>query len=188
MSLVLINQEIRACHKCDLCHERWKAVPGAGSPTADIVLIGEAPGTNENAKGLPFIGRAGAVLDSILQTFSLTRQEIFLCNVLKCQPPSNRDPLPAELEACLPYLDRQLAFIKPRLVIGLGNFSIQYLFPGLEPKQARGTFRNNGQFLATATYHPAAVLRGRPALKDVIVEDIRKGLAWLGKPVNPESS
>lgn len=179
MSLVLINQEIRTCKRCDLCHERWKAVPGAGSPAADIVLIGEAPGTNENAKGLPFIGRAGALLDTILKELGLTRQEIFLTNVLKCQPPGNRDPLPAELEACLPYLDRQLAFIKPRLVIGLGSFSIQYLFPGLEPKQARGAFRNNGRYLCTATYHPAAALRGRPALKDVIITDMKKGLVWL---------
>lgn len=179
-SLVLINQRIRRCTACPLSETRWRAVPGSGSPTAEIVFLGEAPGENEDTEGEPFVGRAGKLLDSILAEVGLTRAEVYLLNCLKCRPPKNRDPHASELDTCEPWLDLQLEAIGPKLVIGLGNYSISYLFPGLEPKQARGAFRNNGSYLATATYHPAAVLRGRPKLRERIVEDIRRGIRYAG--------
>ena len=131
-----VAAEARACRKCGLCETRTKAVPGTGSASTGIVFVGEAPGADEDAQGEPFVGRAGKLLTEIIKGMddrqlipgvSLTRETVYICNVLKCRPPENRNPLPHEIEACSPYLDRQLEALKPRIICCLGKFAAELL-------------------------------------------------------------
>jgi len=121
--------EISRCTRCLLHRGRTKAVPGVGPSNAEIMFIGEAPGFHEDQQGLPFVGAAGNFLDELLGSIGLKRQEVFIANVIKCRPPGNRDPLPEEIEACKPYLDRQIELIQPQLVVTLGRFSMARAFP-----------------------------------------------------------
>jgi DNA polymerase len=177
-----IATESRACRKCGLCDLRRNAVPGVGSARSGIVFVGEAPGADEDAQGEPFVGRAGQLLTRIIQAMDaqklipgvpLTRETVYICNVLKCRPPENRNPLPHEIESCSPYLRRQLDTLKPRIICCLGKFAAELLvgvkgtIGGLRGK----VYRYQGAKLIV-TYHPAACLRN-PGYKRPVWEDMQ---------------
>jgi len=159
------------CQKCPLGSTRNNFVFGVGNPNADIVFVGEAPGEKEDKIGEPFVGRAGQLLDKMLGAIELRRKDIYICNVLKCRPPNNRDPLPNEVELCEPYLKTQLSLIKPKLIVSLGRVSAFTILKTKEPlKNLRNkTFKYEGIDLFV-TYHPAALLRNpnykKPAWED----------------------
>jgi len=172
-TLDAIAERIRTTYCCDLCPPRTKAVPGEGNPQADLVLIGEGPGATEDQTGRPFVGAAGRLLEEILGAVELRREDVFICNVVKCRPPQNRTPLPDEIAACIPYLYRQLALIRPKVILTLGGTAAGAL---LGARQALGKLRGkvhtfNGIPLV-ATYHPAALLRN-PDWKKPTWDDVR---------------
>lgn len=161
-SLAKIAQEIEVCQKCELYKTRNKTVPGQGNPQARLVFIGEAPGADEDATGIPFVGKAGKHLDKILAAVGFRREEIFICNILKCRPPGNRNPTLEEMICCTPYLHRQLQLIKPRLIACLGNVAIKYVIGSDTP----GVSRIHGEWFksifgieAMAMYHPSYLVR-----------------------------
>ena len=164
---------IRNCMECSLGKSRNKIVLGMGNPDADIVFVGEAPGKEEDLQGLPFIGRSGKLLDKMLNSINLSREKVYILNVLKCRPPENRDPLPSEIEICEQYLKKQLEIISPKLVVSLGRISAMTL---LKTKESLKNLREKKlsyegiDFLVT--YHPAALLRN-PNLKKYAWEDFK---------------
>ena len=164
--------EILGCTLCSLSAQRTKAVPGDGSRSADIVFIGEGPGFYEDRDGLPFVGPAGKLLDELLMSIGLSRQDVYITNMIKCRPPNNRDPLPSELEACRPYLTRQLEMIAPKVIVTLGRFSFTRFFPGETIGKARGKPRIWHDITVYPVYHPAAALHN-PKLRGVIESDFR---------------
>src|SRR3990172_6861275 len=129
---------IGVCQNCELAKTRTRAVPGEGNPDADIVFIGEGPGFHEDQQARPFVGAAGKFLDELLASIGLKRSDVFICNVLKCRPPSNRDPLPGEIAACKPWLDKQVETIDPRVIVTLGRFSMTRYFPGHAIRKIHG--------------------------------------------------
>ena len=167
------NQLICNCQKCPLSQTRKSFVFGIGNPNADIVFIGEAPGKQEDIQGIPFVGRAGKLLDKILAAIELKRDDIYICNILKCRPPNNRDPLPSEVEECEPYLIKQLQLIKPKLIVALGRVSACTI---LKTKDSLKDLRNQIFKYAgidlLVTYHPAALLRN-PNFKKPAWEDFK---------------
>lgn len=172
-TLEAIAAEVRVCPKCDLCQTRNKAVPGDGNPQAEILFIGEAPGFNEDRQGKPFIGAAGQFLDEMLASVNLERAACFITNIVKCRPPNNRDPLPAEIAACAPYLDRQIAAINPKLIVTLGRYSMAKFFPGETISRIHGKLRTVNGRLILPMYHPAAALH-QAALRNTIMEDFQQ--------------
>lgn len=166
--------QICNCQKCALGKSRNKFVYGIGNPNADILFIGEAPGANEDLQGEPFVGRAGELLDKILAAIQLSRQTVYIANILKCRPPGNRDPLPEERELCFPYLYKQINLIKPKFICTLGLVASQEL---LQTKEPLGRLRKNWQNFrgipVLVTYHPAALLRF-PKYKRDTWEDMKK--------------
>ena len=168
----LVNK-IKTCVQCDLCKTRTNAVPGQGSLTSKIMFVGEAPGAREDEVGLPFVGAAGNVLSGMLELIGLSRQEVYIANIIKCRPPNNRDPSPHEIDQCWKYLDKQIDLINPDLIVTLGRHSFGNFFPGELISQARGTPRNwNGRTIFPV-YNPAATLHN-PRLKPILEEDFRK--------------
>jgi uracil-DNA glycosylase len=165
-ALEAIATEVRTCTRCRLASGRTNAVPGEGSPDTEVILIGEAPGFNEDRLGRPFIGRAGDLLVKLLGSIGWRRDDVFITNVVKCRPPDNRDPEPDEVAACAPYLKRQLEILDPALIVTLGRHSMGRFMPGARISQAHGTTAAvdpaSGARDATvfAMYHPAAALRG----------------------------
>jgi DNA polymerase len=166
-SLEFVAAEVTVCIKCPLWKTRKNAVPGEGNPEAEIMLTGEAPGYWEDVKGRPFVGDAGKFLDSLLSEMRFSRENVFICNVLKCRPPKNREPMPIEIQTCTPYLDRQIRLIQPKFIITLGNYSTAYIlskaglpFHGIT--QTRGKFYEvtilDIRVTIFATFHPAAAL------------------------------
>ncbi|MEM2537358.1 MAG: type-4 uracil-DNA glycosylase [Candidatus Bathyarchaeia archaeon] len=179
--LEAIALEVKACTRCGLWRTRKNAVPGEGNPNAKVMFVGEAPGYWEDVNGRPFVGAAGKFLDSLLAEAGLMRSQVFIGNVLKCRPPGNREPTPAEIEACTPFLDRQIMAIQPKLIVTLGNYSSAYIFAkaGLPFKgitEARGRFyQTNVLGLAVVvfpTLHPAAGLYSAK-YKQLLIEDFR---------------
>ena len=172
--LEAIAEQVRACTGCALHESRHMPVPGAGNPDAGLVLVGEAPGAEEDRQGIPFVGRSGHLLTDILKAIGMTRDDVFICNILKCRPPGNRDPERAEVNACEPYLQRQLEVIQPRVILCLGRIAAQTLLGTSAPLR---TLRQSVHFYAgvpvMATYHPAALLRN-PANKRDTWDDVRK--------------
>ncbi len=165
---------IRDCTKCELCKARNKFVFGVGNPNADAMLIGEAPGADEDAKGEPFVGRAGKLLNDILKAIGFDREEVFIANILKCRPPSNRDPLPSEMETCMPYLYKQIELIKPKVILCLGRIAgAGLLQKKLSLTQMRGHVFEVQGVKTMVTYHPAALLRN-PNWKRGCWEDVQK--------------
>lgn len=164
--------EVERCRRCPLGEQRTHAVFGDGNVGADIMFVGEAPGAEEDKQGLPFVGRAGKLLDRLLEQAGLRRKDVYICNVLKCRPPENRDPLPEEITACRPFLDRQISFIKPKVIVCLGLYAAQTL---LNSKESMVRLRSGrykiGDIVAIPTYHTAAALRF-PAFKQQIYDDI----------------
>ena len=166
--------EISDCRKCKvLASGRKQIVFGSGNPNADVVVVGEAPGADEDEQGKPFVGRAGKLLTDILKAINFTREEIFICNILKCRPPDNRNPLPDEIENCEPYLFKQLEMIKPKLILAVGTFASQTLLRSKEPLgKLRGRFHEYKGIKMMVTYHPAALLRN-PNWKKPTWEDVQ---------------
>jgi len=161
------------CTLCVLSETRTKVVFGAGSARSGIVIIGEAPGANEDAQGLPFVGRSGQLLDRLLAETGVARADVYICNVVKCRPPANRDPRPEEVGACAPFLREQLETLKPRVLCALGLHATRWLLPGKEPMaKLRGCALDYKGIPTIATYHPAAILRN-PRLKDNALADFR---------------
>lgn len=162
------------CHQCPLAKTRNHLVFGAGNEHADVMVIGEAPGADEDAQGLPFVGRAGKLLTDILKAINFSRDEVYITNIVKCRPPGNRNPLPNEMEVCMPYLDRQIEIINPKMILCLGLVSASGV---LKLKQSltkmRGNVYERGGAKVMVTYHPAALLRN-PQWKRSTWEDVQK--------------
>jgi len=173
-SLDQFFDRINQCQKCQLGQTRTNFVFGVGDPNADLVLVGEAPGEQEDLQGEPFIGRAGKLLDKILSAIKLSRnQGVYICNVLKCRPPNNRDPLPSEVEQCEPYLIHQINLIKPRLIVALGRVAAKTLLKqNLPLKDMRSIKHDYHGTPLVVTYHPAALLRNQN-LKPAAWEDFK---------------
>ncbi|HEX3159517.1 MAG TPA: uracil-DNA glycosylase family protein [Gemmatimonadaceae bacterium] len=171
-SLDAVATMVEGCTRCPLYATATHAVPGEGDPNADFVCVGEAPGANEDATGRPFVGQAGQLLTKILAAINLTREQVFICNVLKHRPPGNRNPEASEVAACSPYLRRQLELLKPKVIVAFGTFAAQTLLDTKTPLgKLRGTVHEYHGIPLVVTYHPAALLRNpswkRPTWEDV---------------------
>ena len=178
--LTEIAKQTAECTRCKLQYSRKKAVPGTGSPQAEIFFIGEGPGFHENQQGLPFVGAAGKFLDELLGEANLNREDVFITNVVKCRPPGNREPTNEELEACKPYLDRQIAAINPAVIVTLGRISMGYFINNGKISSIHGKSFWSGGRLIVPMYHPAAALH-QPSLRDVVKEDFSKLPAYVKK-------
>jgi uracil-DNA glycosylase family 4 len=165
--------EVTECTKCLLHRGRTHAVPGEGPADADIMFVGEAPGFHEDQQGRPFVGAAGQFLEELLNGIGLTREQVFITNVIKCRPPGNRDPLPREVSACEPYLDRQIELIQPTVVVTLGRFSMARAFPNARISHIHGDPRKIGGIVYYPMYHPAAALH-RPSLRSTVEGDMQR--------------
>ncbi len=167
------------CKRCGLAASRTKLVYGVGHPNARLVLVGEAPGRAEDLNGEPFVGEAGQLLDKILLAMGLQREEVYICNVLKCRPPNNRDPQPEEVSACEAFLIRQIATIRPQVIVGLGRFAVQSLLKTKEPiSRLRGEWQRYQGIPLMPTYHPAYLLRNPEGKRDVW-EDMKEVLRLM---------
>jgi DNA polymerase len=173
LPLDALAERVGSCTRCVLSRSRTNAVPGEGPTDARLVVVGEGPGATEDETGRPFVGRAGALLTDILSAIDLPREQVFICNVVKCRPPQNRKPAPAEIEACLPYLHRQLDILRPAVILAMGGTAAETL---LETKQSLGALRNKVHEFrgipVVVTYHPAALLRN-PHWKKPTWDDVR---------------
>ncbi len=169
-----IAREVSACQKCGLHKGRLNPVAGEGNPDADIMFIGEGPGEMEDIKGKPFVGRAGKLLTKMLAAINLTREEVFITNIVKCRPPNNRTPLPEEVNACFPYLERQINVIQPLIICCLGGPATKTLLNTREGiSKLRGTIRKYNDIPVIPTYHPAAVLRFPDKYKRAVWNDLK---------------
>ncbi len=169
-----LNKLICNCQKCQLGSTRNKFVFGSGNPNADVMVIGEGPGADEDAQGLPFVGRAGKLLTDILKAIQFERDEVYIANVVKCRPPGNRTPLPQEMDSCMPYLRKQIALIKPKLILCLGLTAAQGLLKKRESLTSmRGKVFEFENVKVMVTFHPAALLRN-PNWKRDCWEDVKK--------------
>ncbi|MFH1486755.1 MAG: uracil-DNA glycosylase [Chloroflexota bacterium] len=162
-----------SCQACELAQHRNRVVPGEGSASADVLFIGEAPGWHEDQQGRPFVGPAGQYLNQLLGMAGLQREDVYICNVIKCRPPGNRDPLPSEIQACRAWLERQIELIKPRVVVTLGRYSMARYFPGAAISKVHGKHIMREGLIYFAMYHPAAALH-QQSLRRVIEEDMLK--------------
>jgi DNA polymerase len=167
-SLAAIRADLGDCQRCPLGRTRRNLVFGVGNPSARLVLVGEAPGREEDERGEPFVGEAGRLLDRILLAMGLSRDEVYICNVLKCRPPNNRDPEATEVACCEPFLVRQLAAIRPQVIVALGRFAIQTLLQSKAPiSRLRGSWQQYHGIPLMPTYHPAYLLRNPAGKRDV---------------------
>ena len=166
-----LRQRCLACRACSLAQERTQVVFGVGDPAAEVLLVGEAPGANEDKQGEPFVGRAGKLLDDMLQMIGLSRERIYITNSVKCRPPQNRDPLPEEQEACSAWLDSQIALMRPKIIVCVGRISAQrYISKDFRVTKEHGLFYDRNGILYMGTFHPAALLRN-PNQKPAAFED-----------------
>ncbi len=169
-TLAQIAREVSVCQRCMLHHSRKLAVPGEGPVDAELMFIGEGPGFHENEQGRPFVGAAGKYLEELLAKINLQRDQVFICNVVKCRPPNNRDPLPDELAACSDYLERQIQVINPKVIVTLGRYSMARFLPNAKISDVHGqSYRIKGR-LVVPMFHPAAALH-QPSLKVSIERD-----------------
>ena len=188
MDWATLRQTVSGCTACALCESRQQTVFGLGHERASVMIIGEAPGEQEDRQGEPFVGRAGQLLDRMLEPVGLTRGEaeptrqVFIANVLKCRPPGNRNPLAAEVAQCEPYLARQIALVKPRIIIAMGRFAAQSLLKTSEPiGRLRGRLHEVNGTPVVVTYHPAYLLRN-PVDKGLVWDDLCRVREWLDQP------
>ena len=156
-----LYKEIADCPNCELARERTQTVPGSGPVPCDLMLIGEAPGKNEDEQGLPFVGRSGALLDQLLADIELTRDDVYITNVVKCRPPENRDPTPTEVATCGDFLSRQIELVNPRVIVTLGKFAMARWFSGMTISKLRGQAISESGRWIMPVFHPAYVLRTR---------------------------
>ncbi len=165
-------REVVHCPDCELAQHRTQVVPGEGSENAEIVFIGEAPGWHEDQQGRPFVGPAGQFLNELLASVGLKRADVYICNIIKCRPPGNRDPLPNEIKACQKWLDRQLELIRPKVMVTLGRYSMGKFFPGESIGKIHGKARYQDGIIYYPMYHPAAALH-QQSLRSIIVNDMK---------------
>jgi len=168
-----LEKEVSLCQQCALARGRTKAVPGEGPENAAVMLIGEGPGFHEDQQGRPFVGAAGQFLDELLQSIGLKRGEVYITNVVKCRPPGNRDPQPDEIAACQSYLERQIALIRPKVIVTLGRYSMARAFPNEKISAIHGKPRKVGEIVYVPMFHPAAALH-QPSLRTTVEEDFAK--------------
>lgn len=161
---------VRTCTACALATTRTCAVPGEGPLNSEVMFIGEAPGMNEDKQGRPFVGAAGKFLGELLAAAGFTREDVYICNVLKCRPPGNRDPLPGEIEACKGYLERQIELVDPAVIVSLGRYSMNHFFPQAKISRVHGQSREIDGRMFIPMYHPAAALH-QQSLRQVILDD-----------------
>ncbi len=174
LTLSKLNKIINGCMQCDLAKTRKNVVPGEGSPNAQLVFVGEAPGEDEDTQGRPFVGRAGKLLDQLIERIGLRRSEVYICNVLKCRPPNNRDPEPSEVSACKNYLLTQLDLIRPKVICTLGRHAYNTLLDVDEKiTRIRGTLTSYRGTKLLPTYHPSYLLRNQAKIKEAW-EDMEK--------------
>jgi uracil-DNA glycosylase family 4 len=179
-TLETIRSDLGECTRCKLHRARTHIVFGEGNPRAELVFVGEGPGEEEDRQGLPFVGRAGQLLNQIIQAMGLKRQAVYICNVVKCRPPGNRTPERDEIETCLPFLERQLAVIRPRVIVCLGSVAAQALLRLHRPmNELRGQWFDYNGMRLLVTYHPAYLLRN-PAAKRYVWGDLQKVMTELG--------
>jgi len=172
-TLDAVAERIRTTHCCGLCPGRTNAVPGEGNPSAQLMFIGEGPGATEDALGRPFVGQAGKLLDEIIQAIGHRREDVYITNIVKCRPPQNRKPLPDEIAACMPYLHRQIALIRPKVIVALGGTAGEALLDARKSLgELRGKVHSYGGIPLVVTYHPAALLRN-PNWKKPTWDDVR---------------
>ena len=178
-----LRTEVRACTRCGLCKTRTQTVFGVGEQRAELMVIGEAPGQDEDAQGEPFVGRAGQLLNSVLRAMGNPRETVYIANMLKCRPPNNRNPAPAEVAACGSYLDRQIALVRPKLILAVGGIAAQNLLATDRPVgQLRGQVHRLGERATPliVTYHPAYLLRS-PGEKRKVWTDLKFARAELAR-------
>lgn len=169
-----LYEKCMSCTECPLHESRKNVVFGTGDQNAEVMFIGEAPGEREDLTGEPFVGRAGQLLDDMLASIGLSRQSVYIANILKCRPPQNRDPLPAEQERCIEYLRAQVSFIRPKIIVCLGRIAaMRIISPDFKISRDHGIFYERKGFLLTSTYHPAALLRD-PRRRPESFSDLKK--------------
>ncbi len=191
-ALQVVRDHLGDCQRCKLAPQRTNLVFGVGNPLADLIFVGEAPGADEDAQGEPFVGKAGQLLTKMIEAMGYTRQDVYICNVLKCRPPGNRNPEPDEVAACEPFLKRQLAAIRPRMIVALGKFAVQCLLRDESPiSRLRGNFRTYEGIPLMPTFHPAYLLRD-PSKKKLAWQDLKDVNAALARggvtPPNPPAA
>lgn len=180
--------QVRACQKCRLAQTRTRAVPGEGPASAAVMLIGEGPGFHEDRQGRPFVGPSGNLLEQMLADIGLSRQQVYITNVVKCRPPGNRDPQSDEIATCGPYLDRQIELIKPRIIVTLGRFSMARYFPGQSITRIHGQLKHEDGRVIIPMFHPAAALRNEQWMA-ALQQDFAKIPALLVKlGADPETT
>lgn len=173
MNLEELKTACLNCHKCSLCETRTNVVFGVGNPEAEVLFIGEGPGEQEDLQGLPFVGRAGKLLDDMLELIDLDRTKIYIANMVKCRPPQNRDPLPQEQEACKEWLHGQIISIRPKIIVCLGRISaMQYIRENFKISKEHGQWTIKNGIMTMALYHPAALLRD-PRKRPETFEDLK---------------
>jgi len=188
-TLAAIREDLGDCRRCKLSGGRKSIVFGQGDPNAQLMFVGEAPGSDEDEQGLAFVGRAGQLLTDIIEKgLKIPRPNVFIANVIKCRPPQNRNPEPDEITSCQPFLEAQIRAIKPRVLVGLGKFAGQWLLKTAEPiSRIRGRLADYGGIPVMPTWHPAYLLRN-PAAKRDVWEDMKVVRALLDRPADPASS
>lgn len=172
-ALIELYQEIERCQDCELARHRTRVVPGEGPEKTNLLFIGEAPGWHEDQQGRPFVGPAGKYLEELLASIGLKREEVYIANVIKCRPPSNRDPLPGEVQACSKWLTRQIELIHPKMIVTLGRYSMAKYFLNQSISQVHGKARKQDNVICYAMYHPAAALH-QGSLRKIIEVDMLK--------------
>jgi len=192
-ALPMLEQIVKACTKCELSKTRINAVFARGNPQAKLCFVGEAPGADEDEQGLPFVGKAGQLLDRMIAAMGLTPNDVYVCNIIKCRPPGNRRPTAVETTSCIPYLHEQLANVQPKVIVAMGNTSAQALLDTkLGITRLRGEWKlYRGKTLLMPTYHPSYLLRESPIQKlskQEAWEDLQKVMKELGLPPPPKGT
>ena len=171
VTLKELQEQVSVCTRCQLAETRTNVVFGEGSPNAQLMFVGEAPGREEDKQGRPFVGRAGQLLTKIIESIGLQRKDVFICNILKCRPPGNRNPMPSEIAMCSPYLHTQIELIKPKIICALGKFAAQTLLNTETPiSRLRGNFAEYRGIKLMPTYHPAYLLRNPSGKREVWID------------------
>ena len=185
----LLEQECRHCKECSLCQARKNVVFGVGNPQAEIMMVGEGPGANEDEQGIPFVGRAGQFLDDMLAMIGLDRNKVYIANIVKCRPPGNRDPLNVEQDACIGYLRRQIALVRPKILVSLGRIAAMRLIDDkFRITKEHGIWSDIGGMRMMAMYHPSALLRDpgkRPETFDDL-KSLQKEIARICEHTEPK--
>lgn len=183
-----LYNSLQSCTKCRLCEGRTNIVVADGAPQAELMFIGEGPGREEDESGVPFVGAAGRLFNDLLEEAGLERSKCYICNVVKCRPPQNRDPLPDEAEACLPYLRAQVALVRPKVIVCLGRIAARYVYDrDIQITKQRGCVKKAGAFYILPTYHPAALLR-KAELTNDFVSDLISARKLVDKIKNGEEA